>query len=422
MLDPCAADRKDGKTKGLSVLRRVELANRYVDECTSSGFDSVTHVLLDNVLTSIGTAVERITINYFYGAPEWLSEGMDEFVAKVWRVIHPELRSSIVNNVSGDFQSLLLLGWSIQYPPFWVRGDVFPQPYTWLRARYLYAYYPADKCLFQKVANPLYIIILALKMSSHTCVPIFILQYFFIDKSDEYQVCNLILSFKSYQFLTAIYTATALSYTFHGCLSSPGYIEGQPRSCDAFMPTSAPDFDMIMLMELPRLLTLVAATLLLRLGHTRGGIGELRALAEVRLDAADGTLDGFAHIAKIELNAVGEEKTYNLRTIPRRVWNTHIREAQRRIGTEVGTGGYLQTWMVFDFGVLATVFTLMMVPFVWRALEQYRADGTPPDAVELRNTLYYVTISWALMSFPFLVFHLPIIGVALSTPCTRLRA
>lgn len=183
------------------------------------------------------------------------------------------------------------------------------------------------------------------------------------------------------------------------------------------MPTSAPDFDMIMMMELPRLLTLVAATLLLRLGHTRGGIGELRALAEVRLDAADGTLDGFAHIAKIELNAVGEEKTYNLRTIPRRVWNTHIREAQRRIGTEVGTGGYLQTWMVFDFGVLAIVFALMMVPFVWRALEQYRADGAPPDAVELRNTLYYVTISWALMSFPFLVFHIPIIGVALSTPC-----
>lgn len=37
----------------------------------------------------------------------------------------------------------------------------------------------------------------------------------------------------------------------------------------------------VMLLELPRLLTLVAATLLLRLGHTRGGIGELRALAEV---------------------------------------------------------------------------------------------------------------------------------------------
>lgn len=151
MLDPCAKVRKTTTGHEISLLRRVELANRYVDEFTSSRFDRVTNVVLDNVLTSIGTAVEQITVNYFYGAPAWISDGMDKFIAKVWNVIHPELRSSIVDSMSGDYSWLLLLAWTSDYPPFWVAGEAFPQPYTWLRARYLYAYYPADKTLFQKV-------------------------------------------------------------------------------------------------------------------------------------------------------------------------------------------------------------------------------------------------------------------------------
>lgn len=42
---------------------------------------------------------------------------------------------------------------------------------------------------------------------------------------------------------------------------------------------------------------------------------------QVRLDAADGTLDGFAHTAKIELNAVNEDSQQHqaLRSVPRKV-------------------------------------------------------------------------------------------------------
>lgn len=104
-------------------------------------------------------------------------------------------------------------------------------------------------------------------------------------------------------------------------------------------------------------------------------------------------------------------------TVPRQVWTEHIQAARERADAGVGTGGYLQKWMLFDFGVLACISALLLIPFAWQSQQAYMANGTPLDVIMLRNTVYYIVMSWALMSFPFLIFHMPVIGAALSTPC-----
>ena len=53
-------------------------------------------------------------------------------------------------------------------------------------------------------------------------------------------------------------------------------------------------------MELPRILLIATSVMLLVYRYGYGGIGELKALAEVRVDVADGSLDGFADTKKLE--------------------------------------------------------------------------------------------------------------------------
>jgi len=73
----------------------------------------------------------------------------------------------------------------------------------------------------------------------------------------------------------------------------------------------------------------------------------------------------------------------------------------------VGTGGYLQRFMVYDFAALAVISTCMLI---WYAM--YSAG----DTIMFRNTLSFISMAWALCSWPFLIYHIPIIGQALSTP------
>ena len=47
--------------------------------------------------------------------------------------------------------------------------------------------------------NPVYVIVTLLKLSSYAAVPVFAATLLLIDKRDEFQVVNFILSFKIYR-------------------------------------------------------------------------------------------------------------------------------------------------------------------------------------------------------------------------------
>ena len=185
------------------MLQLAEDWERHLRNKTASVSSGVSGVMVDTVLSKLGKTVRTMAFDFFDGTPTGVQHGAVSVAKGTWGAMQPVLRESILGPVPGDYSTLLLVNWATAYPVFWRKGESLPQPYTWLRARYLYAVYPADVTTFNKMKNPLYLLIMGLKLySSLTGVPIFILQWFFIDKKDEFQVVNFILSFKAYQVRT----------------------------------------------------------------------------------------------------------------------------------------------------------------------------------------------------------------------------
>mgnify|MGYP006264902075 CR=1 FL=1 len=91
------------------------------------------------------------------------------------------------------------------YPQFWPRGSCCPRPYTWFRARFLYAILPADAGRWQTLRNPKTVGIFMLSFCPFYAVSVwvFVLLFCLIDKTDEYQLSQYILKFKTTQCATA---------------------------------------------------------------------------------------------------------------------------------------------------------------------------------------------------------------------------
>ena len=109
--------------------------------------------------------------------------------------------------------------------PFWPEGHPFPRPFAWGRARLLYALLPADGSLFKILRRPLNWVPFLLKLCPFYGISImfFVLKFIIIEKRDEYQLVSYILSFKSFQFLTAgLLLAVEVGWQLYFCLVS-GY-------------------------------------------------------------------------------------------------------------------------------------------------------------------------------------------------------
>ena len=380
----------------------------------------------------------------------------------------------------GDYARYLLSNWTREYPYFWPPGKCLPRPYTWMRARVLHALYPADLTLCQKMSSPIYIGILLLKFSSYYAVPVFAFTFFLIDKRDEYQIVMFILAFKQYQFLTGVYYACSLATTFFFCLEKTDYILGVPRACDA--DTGIVDHDNIfaIAMEVPRLVLISSAWLLLTCGYAKGvratradgpvprasrgryrlastflvwpppwqGPGELLALEEVRLDVADGSLDGFADTQKVaSMGQVEGNRELRASEI-----DAAVAHARKRFGAQTALGNYLPAFMLVDLIFLIVITIYMVGHFLFAridAIEQiegYSFNSTlvkhlGDDEMAFWTMAYYIKIfcaraaerrTWnvrrrtlmkasvrapamadALCAFPFLLFFIPILGQAL---------
>ena len=385
-----------------SLLQRAEERARRADDWVTRKFDKVTHATIDSMLNQVGNAGALTARDYCHDGPSWVRDSFENSFAKAWETtLQPTLRESMVGAVKGDFNRHLLRAWSKVHPSF------CPYPYSWFRSTVLYALYPADKTLFGRFKNPWYVILMLLKLSNYTSVPVFGITWLLIDRRDEFQVCQFILTFKAYQFMLGIYYATTLALAFYSCLLIEesevlAAVDGAARHpCDALMPSMAPEFPFVMVMEVVRLVLVFRATALLKLGLTVGGPGELRALAEVRLDAADGTLDGYADIAALR-------QPHKLRAADHTVAELQVvtERARRRFGAQVADGNALPSLMSFDTAIGAAV-------LVWGVLVITRHAGWSLDEPVLWHTLFYMKMIYGLGAFPFVLFLVPIIGEAM---------
>ena len=87
-----------------------------------------------------------------------------------------------------------------------------------------------------------------------------------IDKSDESQLVGYILSFKSFQFISGVFSASGIAYAFLSCLQRAA--DGDPASCAAMAPALPLS---IALLEVARVALLAMSGLLLVGGRAFGG-------------------------------------------------------------------------------------------------------------------------------------------------------
>ena len=413
-----------------SVIEAVERAGRAIDDMWLKSIDTAQALTVDHVLGIMGKSISKM--GNMEGAPQQVVETSERIIKAAWAEIHPTLRESICGPVPGDYSTQLVRNWAQRHPRFFGRSG-WPQPYTFVRAHILYALYPADRTIFMKLrSSPLYLTLMALKLSPIIGIPIFALQFMLIDRRDEYQVVNFILSFKMFQFLIGVYTAISLAMAFYMCLGAlnmhaaadqHGVLQhGEPHgsfdaagTCNAMLDTASSGlFPLEIALELLRVGLTFYALHLLQSGRTCGGVGELKALAEVRLDAADGNLDGHADVAAIALD--GSLTAGRDGYLPNAAMLDAAKEAARiRFKAERGSGSYLPLLMRFDMaclGLLVLTFAWQLQSSLWTESLHWRTD-MGWDQPMVWHTLYYLKITYALAAWPFMAFFVPVIGAAL---------
>ena len=189
------------------------------------------------------------------------------------------------------------------------RGSCCPRPYTWFRARFLYAILPADAGRWQTLRNPKTVGIFMLSSCPFYAVSVwvFVLLFCLIDKTDEYQLSQYILKFKTTQFLIGLFGLIQFASKMFYCLDGVNdfydgvNVNGTHDRCVVAAPGQRPQDDYLIAMEPVRVGFVYLAWFLLWSGRAYGGKAELLALEHV-VDAADGSLDGQLAKEKLKTN------------------------------------------------------------------------------------------------------------------------
>jgi len=384
-------------------------------------------------------------------APGPLNALIDGMHREIWPEIQQTLKGSLVEGPKRDFKEFELLHWA-SAPRFWPEPyKMPPRPWLYLRAKLLYALQPADANKFKHLGDPVALAILLFKLYPYFgCnVIVYIFLFVLIDKRDENQLVKFILSFKAFQFISGLISATRLCLSLWGCLEltamhsvdrlgaeaallpainsggpvaplpAGGGCAPAPATCIEFAPGQGFDFPVVMGFEAVRIVLILAAGTLLAGGAASGGIEELYAIEEVRLDASDGHVDGSANRRALRFQSREKKgsaqrplladhddgRAVSIATglpLPARV-RAATEAARIKFGAERRTGGKLPWFILYDLVVIIVVGTDLVAK-----LSRLRVQGAPTWL--LWSSCYYAKLTWALLSFPFLMFNVPVMG------------
>ena len=443
------------------------------------------------VLTKMGKTVEA-SMKPAYLPPS-LMPVIEFMFDGTWPEVHKHLEAMILMGSGYDAKEYLqtsrLEHWP-GAPAFWGEGGAWrslpPRPYTWMRAKILYALKPADANKFKHLRDPVALAIVLLKLCPYygISVLLFVLLFFLIDRSDEGQLVYFVLSFKSFQFISGLSSTAFLCFHFWNCLEESTI--DPDLSCVRDAPGQAWSYPFVMLLEVIRIVLLLSAGILLGGGASYGGNEELFALEQVRLQRARGELpstprrhsachstrqqqqqqqqlgrsspDGSSERSsprRVSLRLVApsesatdggdsgkggsEEESDGARPLLTggsgdasggsanasggsaggaggqgvRLQPPHpaslrraLAAARLRFGVKRGYGGYVPLLMCYDLMLLLCLCAYLVWHTLW-----LRRVGAPEWL--FWTTCYYCKLAWALASFPYLVFVVPILGQAL---------
>ena len=397
----------------------------------SKKYDEFVERNVKDVLTQTGDGVEAGLQDPY--APEIFNRGVSHIFNEVWDEIQDELEESICAGITyGDkkdqmFREFSLIGWPDTPPPAW------PPSFKWVRAKLLYALLPADSTLFKKLRDPVGLAVFVLNLWNpfQISVWLFVLLFVLIDKRDEFQLVNFILMFKGFQAVSALLAAHSASMQLFSCALEVG---GAPQpemlrsasfgraaeysapldKCATGAPGTDADFYYLCMVEPVRLIVVWLAFALLACGYAKGGKEEILALEQVRLDAADGTLDGIVDHAQLRRDEKDRDrgvKGSDLECFTDKQLDEALAKARSRIGARSCVGGVLPYFLAYDLlSALYCVYTYGSI---------IQTNGFAPDGLfgtktwQFWVTCFFMQQQYALLAAPFLVFSLPLIGQGL---------
>ena len=359
-------------------------------------------------------AVEKYLLRFV--EDPYMPEILKRVIRKAWELTCDEMNAELVEEVLDMFgqadrqlAKYRLDGWPGP-PRLWYFGDAGVSTCEatrrfWLgmRAKFLYAQIPADASTWKVVRDPLGFVILALKMQPISSLFAFFATFVLIERDDEYQLVRFILKVKAASFFSqGIVPAVALGMGYHRCLLSSG------AGCVDSSPASSPTFPLYIASTVGQLCLIWWCFGLLACKQAYGGKENIQALEYVRLDVADGKMDGAvteAHIRKLS-KVRGAEAAAPSCAIHVHQVRDAIEAQRRRRQASRRMGGYLPYFMLFDLFVLIALVLGWIVGFVYN----YGLD--PQDPI-FWSSLYDLKMLYGLGSFPFLLFQIYPIGEAL---------
>ena len=183
-----------------------------------------------------------------------------------------------------------------------------------------------------------------------------------------------------------------------------GHVDhGDPNDCS--VGASSGILRYILMAEPLRILVVWSAFTLLACGYARGGPQQLVALEAVRIDLADGTLDGVFDQSKAR--ALDDDDPHN---DPDVVFSENagkvggaLREMQQKLKAPVRHGRSMPYFFAYDVLALVTV-TALMLP------TQEDVD----HGWMVWVTLHYMNVFYSLLALPFVLLALPFISTMLT--------
>jgi hypothetical protein len=389
-----------------------------------------------NVMKVLGNAGEMVKEGAKApGMPAFMTNYIDSAHEFLWDDVERELCEGIMLKygvADNEYKQTSLSFWNSNRPTFWPKGETFPWVWRWARARFLHATQPADTTLYQNLREAVPLFLTLVSLYPATSVPLFLVTLIFINKTDEFQLVNYILKFKGAQFISAgiIPAAQTGMKLFFSCFKNVAvhdlysqYLP--PEMCVADAPGVKKAH--LLILEPIRLVLLYIAAYLLYYQGGYGGIEEIKALEAARTDAADGCLDGevdkkalkkmskeargqvtqHAHPARASSPVAGSEHGHSpaseINEITFEAKNHAIGQARIRAGAELAHGFMLPSFLFYDACVVAFL-TLCFGAALFTVDE-------PPWM--LWTCAYYFRLIYSILSFPFLVFLIPIVGPSL---------
>jgi len=334
------------------------------------------------------TLKEKIKDPYM---PQFVKDFCDDAVDAIWPDVKMELKDEILKGFSKEQV--------IHHGEPACCGSCGPLAF------WRYSLLPYDRGFWRQLRNPIWWL-----FTLASCIPkwgvmqiVYILQFIMIDKSDEFQLFQFIVMFKSLQFFTIGIVGSVLgSVQYYICVSKA------PPTCDKDSPRES--FWTMVLFFL-QVVVVFVAFLLMNCSEKKGGFyyqleQESRNQAHGQA-SREGRMNALEELSKNDVEM--DEKTRMMHTMRYKSDSDMLENSKSR----------LMKFLIWDFVIFILCVGLICFLAYYNLLDEDAQVNRSDDNVGDGNwkfvmSLFWVKCFYGYMSFPFLLLKMPLISTLIS--------